>query len=199
MRAYSATTEYLIHYLILMARFPKDKASRKKRHQTPAAADLPASEGGREPGPSVEPTSQSTHQQTVIPVLCEELTVDKREVETGKGVRITKSVSEREEIVDEPLTKDEVVVERVAINKIVDDSDIPSIHYEGETMVVPILEEVLVTEKRTRIKEEVRITRQRREFRDPQRFVLRTEQVSAEHFNDPGNLNDPKGSSNERD
>jgi uncharacterized protein (TIGR02271 family) len=181
-----------------MARFPKDKASRKKRHQTPAAADLPASEGDRAPTPSVESTAQSTHQQTVIPVLREELTVGKRVVETGKGVRITKSVSEREEIVDEPLTKDEVVVERVAINKIVDDSDIPSVHYDGETMVVPILEEVLVTEKRTLIKEEVRITRQRREFRDPQRFVLRTEQVSAEHFNDPENLNDPKASASER-
>src|SRR3712207_8346086 len=93
-----------------MARFPKDKASRKKRHQTPAAADLPASEGDRAPTPSVEPTSRSTHQQTVIPVLREELTVGKRVVETGKGVRITKSVSEREETVDEPLTKDEVVV-----------------------------------------------------------------------------------------
>jgi stress response protein YsnF len=43
----------------------------------------------------------------------EELKVDKREVETEIGVRITKSVSEREEIIDEPLTKDEVVVERV--------------------------------------------------------------------------------------
>src|ERR671936_812567 len=45
----------------------------------------------------------------VVPVLVEELEVQKRAVETGK-VRITKVVHERETIVDEPLWRDHVAI-----------------------------------------------------------------------------------------
>lgn len=69
----------------------------------------------------------------------EELVIDKRVVETGKGVRVTKTVSEREEIVDEPLSRSDVVVERISVNEAIDAGDIPRTRYEGETMIVPIL------------------------------------------------------------
>jgi uncharacterized protein (TIGR02271 family) len=120
----------------------------------------------------------------VIPVIREELKVRKRTVETGKGVRVSKTASEREEIVDEPVFREEVSVERVDVNEVITGPTLPTTHYEGQTMIIPILEEVLVVEKRTMLKEELRVTRKRREVRDPQRIVLRTDQVSVEHFND---------------
>lgn len=123
-------------------------------------------------------------ESTVIPVIREELEVKKRVVETGKGVRVSKTVSEREQIVDEPLTLEEGLIERVSINEVVAESNIPTTRYEGETMVVPILEEILVIEKRTILKAEVRITRKRREVHEPQHFVLRADQVSVEHFDE---------------
>lgn len=51
-------------------------------------------------------------------------------------------------------------------------------------MVVPVLEEIMVVEKRTILKEELRITSTRREVREPQRVVLRKEEVSVEHFDE---------------
>ena len=131
--------------------------------------------------------------QTAIPVVQENLAVSKRVVETGQGIRVTKTSSEREEIVDELLARDDVVVERVSINQVVSAADLPGIRHEGQTMIVPILEEVLFVEKRTIIKEELRITSARREVRDPQKIVLRSEHVSIEHFDDNSarNLNLP--------
>ena len=53
--------------------------------------------------------------ETRIPVVQEELAIGKRVVETGKGVRINKTVSQRAQLVDQPLASDEVVVERVRV------------------------------------------------------------------------------------
>jgi len=54
----------------------------------------------------------------VVPVLVEELDVQKRLVETGK-VRITKVVHERETLVDEPLFHDKVAITRVPMQRVV--------------------------------------------------------------------------------
>ena len=61
------------------------------------------------------------HQDTpmVVPVLVEELEVQKRLVETGK-VRMTKVVHERETLVDEPLFQDTVAITRVPMQRVVD-------------------------------------------------------------------------------
>ena len=113
----------------------------------------------------------------VVPVVVEELDVRKRQVETGR-VRLKKVVREHEEMVDEPLLREEVTVERAAINQIVNEP-VP-VRYEGDTMIVPVLEEILVVEKRLVLKEEIRITRQRVEQREPQRVTLRSEEVIVE-------------------
>lgn len=136
-----------------------------------------------QPG-SAPAAAQQAVSQIAIPVVAESLTVGKRIVETGKGIRVTKTVSEREEIVDESLERNDLRVERVAINQFLEASEIPSVRQEGDVTVVPILEEVLVTEKRLLLKEEVRITRVRREAHQPQRVMLRSEQVSVERFDD---------------
>jgi uncharacterized protein (TIGR02271 family) len=113
----------------------------------------------------------------VVPVMEEELRVGKRVVETGR-VRVTKHVHEREEIVDEPLMREEYDVERVPIDEFVDEPVGP--RHEGETLIVPVLEEVLVVEKRLVVREELRITRRMTEERRPQRVKLLSEEVSVE-------------------
>lgn len=115
----------------------------------------------------------------VVPAIEEELDVRKRKVGTG-GVRVTKKVYEREELVDQPLLAQEVDVERVPINRLVE-SSVP-IRYEGDTMIVPVLEEVLVVEKRLMLKEELRITKRQSETHQPQRVILRREEAIVEHL-----------------
>jgi uncharacterized protein (TIGR02271 family) len=120
--------------------------------------------------------------RVTIPVRQEQLHVGKRIADTGRGVRIHKTVSQHEQIVDEILLHDELEVEHVPIDAIVAGSEPPRMRYEGDTLVVPVLEEVLVVQKQMRLKEEVRITRHRREAHVPQTVSLRSEHVEVERF-----------------
>jgi uncharacterized protein (TIGR02271 family) len=121
--------------------------------------------------------------EVVVPVVAEELRVGKRVVETGR-VRVSKHVSEREELVDEPLVREEYDVERVPVNVYVDEPVGP--RHEGETLVVPVLEEVLVVEKRLLVREELRITRRQTEGRETRRVTLLSEEVSVERTGPEG-------------
>src|ERR671914_348249 len=100
---------------------------------------------------------------TVIPVIEEELDVQKREP-----------------LVAEPLFRDEVEVERVRIDWVVD-GPLP-VRYENDTMIVPIMEEVLVVEKRLVLKEELHIRKRRVETHYPQQVTLYREEVRVERL-----------------
>jgi uncharacterized protein (TIGR02271 family) len=116
--------------------------------------------------------------QIVIPVVAEEMTVQKRSVTAGI-VRAHKRVESVEEVVDEPLLRERVSVEHIAVNQLVE-GEAPVARYEQGVLVIPILEEVLVVEKRLYLKEEVRLTKRRETVREPQRVTLRREVVDIE-------------------
>lgn len=122
----------------------------------------------------------------VIPVLAESIKVGTRSVDTGRGVRVHKTVQEEERVVDPPLLRDELVVERVAVGTIVAEGDPPQARQEGDTWIVPVLEEVLVVQKQLLLKEEVRITRRREPMHAPQTVRLRSEHVAVERFDEKG-------------
>jgi uncharacterized protein (TIGR02271 family) len=124
--------------------------------------------------------------RVVIPVVSEEVAVGKREVEAGR-VRITKLVREEQQTVDQPVFAEEVVVERVAINRVVDGP--VEVRHEGDTMIVPLLEEVLVVEKRLMLREEVRISKRRNETHRAQTVTLRKEDVKVERLEGEGGGN----------
>jgi len=115
----------------------------------------------------------------VIPVVEEILDVRPRRVETGR-VRITKIVHEREEEVNAPRVREEVTIERVTLNRMVDAP--VSMRQEGDTFIIPLLEEVVVMEKRLIVKEELRITKRRIEEPASQRVMLRREEVVVERL-----------------
>ncbi len=119
------------------------------------------------------------NEQRVVPILEEELLVEKRQIERG-GVRIVKTVSERTETIDLPLMEEQTEVERVAINRIVETA--PPVRYEGDVMIVPLLEEVIVTEKRLMLREEIRIRKRQFETHKPQEVVVRREEATIERF-----------------
>jgi uncharacterized protein (TIGR02271 family) len=137
------------------------------RYSVPLALADPERHAGAGPG---EPP-------LVLPVMVEALDVQKRPVETGR-VRIHKTVHEREVLVDKPLLREEVVIERVPINRVVE-GPIP-VRYEGETMIVSLLEEVLVVETRLLLREELHLTKRRTETHQPARVTLRREDVTIE-------------------
>jgi len=115
----------------------------------------------------------------VIPIVEEILEVRQRRVETGR-VRITKIVHEREEEVNVPRVREEVTIERVTLNRMVDAP--VSTRQEGDILIIPLLEEVVVTEKRLMVKEELRITKRRIEEPASQQVMLRREEVVVERL-----------------
>jgi uncharacterized protein (TIGR02271 family) len=114
----------------------------------------------------------------VIPVIQEKLVVDKQIIETGV-TRIKKEIHEHEETVDLPLIKDEVQIERVLVDQFVE--ELPEVRHVGETLIVPVMEEVLVVEKRLLLKEELHITKVAKTHHDPRKVTLRSEEVRIEH------------------
>ena len=88
----------------------------------------------------------------------ESLVVSKRPVVTGK-VRVQTQTELVEEVASLNLDSDEVEVERVAIDREID--HVPDVRTEGDVTIVPVVEEIVVVEKRLVLKEEIRITRRR--------------------------------------
>lgn len=122
------------------------------------------------PDPDIEPD--------VIPVIEEQVHVDKEVVETG-SVYIYKDVHEEEVSVDLPYSHEEVEIERVPVNEYAEGTP-PPIRYEGEKMIIPVLKEVLVVEKRIMVVEELHITKRRIENKETQKINLRREEIKVD-------------------
>jgi uncharacterized protein (TIGR02271 family) len=90
--------------------------------------------------------------------------------------------------------RDQVEVERVPIGRVVDAQALPRARQEGDILIIPILEEMLVVEKRIVLKEEVRITKRRTEEVEQVQVVLREEEVQIEQIRDGRGTFDVPGS-----
>ena len=128
--------------------------------------------------------------ERIIPIVAERVEVGKRTVKAGK-VRVRKTVEVGDEVVDTPLSRDELDVERVPIDRIVE-GPVP-IRQEGDTIIVPILEEELVVQVRVRLREEIRIRRKTVETRDVRTVSVRKEVATVERV--PASSGEPMKSS----
>jgi stress response protein YsnF len=94
--------------------------------------------------------------EEVIPLVEETATVAKRQVVTGR-VRVQTVTDIVEELAQTDVQRETVEVTRVPVDKVVETT--PEIRTEGDLTIVPVLEEVLVVEKRLVLKEELHIRR----------------------------------------
>ena len=129
-----------------------------------------------------EPPHDPGRDTLVVPLVAEALDIERERRTTGR-VRITKRVEHVDAIVDEPLLQESVDIERHSIEREV--SEPPPVRREGDTLIVPVLEEVLVVEKRLVLREELHIRRRRTEARDTRRVPLQREEVVVERIDEP--------------
>jgi uncharacterized protein (TIGR02271 family) len=92
--------------------------------------------------------------EATLPLAAEELSVSKEVRETGR-VRVRTHTDEREAWVDETLSCEHVEIETVPVGRQVDAA--PAVRQEGDTTIIPVVEEVLVVERRLILKEEVHV------------------------------------------
>jgi uncharacterized protein (TIGR02271 family) len=119
----------------------------------------------------------SLEDQTIVPVVEEAAVVRKERVAT-ETVRLRKRVHEDEETFDVPVQTEAIEVERVPVGRWLDAP--ADVRHEGDTTVYPVVEEVLVVEKRLRLVEEVRVTRRQETRRIQERVGLRREEIVVE-------------------
>jgi uncharacterized protein (TIGR02271 family) len=133
-------------------------------------------DGGREVSLSAKPERLSTNsiENPNLTLLAEELSVAKEAVETGR-VRVSKQTHTREVAVEEDLLRESAEIETIPIGRQI--FEMPSVRHEGETVIVPIVEEILHTERRLILKEEVRITRRKTTEQFHDRVTLRYQEA----------------------
>jgi len=104
--------------------------------------------------PSVNPDDE----QAKLALFAEELSVGKETVETGR-LHVSKHTVTRDAAIDEDLLREDAMVETVPKGHRI--FAMPVTRVEGDTTIIPVVEEVLFTEKRLILKEEVHVTRRR--------------------------------------
>lgn len=109
-----------------------------------------------------------------IPIVEESAHIEKRVHETGQVV-VYVTPHEHVQTVDVPLVEEQVEVRRVPVNRFIESP--AQTRQEGDTTVVPVMEEVLVVEKKLMLREEVHVTRRRVTTHERQDVALRREDV----------------------
>jgi stress response protein YsnF len=99
---------------------------------------------------------ETTKKRAAIPIIEEKPRVDRRRVQAGK-VQVKTIVDSVKEIVEDTLLEESVGVTRVPVGKEIGKP--PKIRSQGDTLIVPVVEEVMVIEKRLILKEEIHIRR----------------------------------------
>ena len=113
----------------------------------------------------------------IIPVIQEQIIIEKEVVDTAK-VRISKTVSEEKASLNIPLIQESYDVQRTPLKEVLDTP--PGIRYEGETIIVPVMREILIVEKKYELIEEVRLTKRTTSIPHIQEITLLKEQVHVE-------------------
>ena len=121
-------------------------------------------------------TDGSTHEEReiVVPLFREELSISKRRIATRR-IHVSAVTREREIVVTEALSEETVEIERIPVGEPVDRS--PEIRQEGDTLIVPVVEEVLKIERQLILKEEIRIRGVGVSRTDHQRVNVRAQEV----------------------
>lgn len=96
--------------------------------------------------------------EVVVPLVEEHLAIARRLVETGR-VRVHLSTATENALVRETLRGERLEVERIALGHEVATATAVREEEDGAVLVVPVLEEILVVERRLVLKEELRIRR----------------------------------------
>jgi stress response protein YsnF len=124
-------------------------------------------------------------QDVVVPVVSEELHADAVPVQTG-GVRVTKHREGHDEILEQELRKGRVEVKRVKTERIVDGPQ--PVQRVGNTLIVPVVSEVLHVEKRWVVTEEIHLTQVEERETVQQTVTLNREQAEVERLDETGKV-----------
>jgi stress response protein YsnF len=109
-----------------------------------------------------------------IPLHVEEISVSRRETKKA-NVQVALVTGTREQLIDEEMTHVRVEIERVPIDRTVEVA--PPTRQEGDITIIPVVEEIVVVERRLILKEEVRVRRVSTKEQHQETVVLRQQEA----------------------
>ena len=124
-------------------------------------------------------------EEIVVPVISEDIHPGTRRRATG-GVRVVKRAIPHEAIVKQELRQDDVEVNRVRVDREVD-GPLES-RQEGDTLIVPVLEEVLRIQRVWVLKEEIHIRRVTRVIQQETSVAVTREEAEVQRTDGAGNV-----------
>jgi uncharacterized protein (TIGR02271 family) len=109
-----------------------------------------------------------------FPLHVEEISVSRREIKKA-NVQVALVTETREQLINEELTHVRVEIERVPIDRAVEVA--PPTRQEGDITIIPVVEEIVVVERRLVLKEEVRVRRVSTKEQHQETVVLRQQEA----------------------
>jgi stress response protein YsnF len=109
-----------------------------------------------------------------IPLHVEDISISRREIKKA-NVQIALITGTREQLIDEELTHVRVEIERVPVGVTIE--VVPPVSHEGDITIIPVVEEVVVVERRLVLKEEVRVRRVSTKEQHQETVVLRQQEA----------------------
>lgn len=132
-----------------------------------------------DPPRNVTPKKRMPVSSVTIPVAAEEVIVHTRRSKDAT-VRVSKHVQEEQVVAEGQTVKRTVSVERIPIDRFVERPT--GLRQEGDTLIIPVFEEVPVVVMKTKLKEEIRVTTRTVSERRPMPVDVRREHVSVERI-----------------
>lgn len=115
--------------------------------------------------------------QVSIPVVAEQPTVEIRQ-RALEQLRVRRRVVSEQQVVETPVWRQRIEVQHVPIDVYVDQW--PQPRQEGDTLVVPVVEEEVTVIKRLRVREELRVRLVNEQHVDRQTVTLRRHEIDLE-------------------
>ncbi len=128
---------------------------------------------------------QDNSSDTIVPVISEQVHADAVPVAKG-GVRVTKRVEGHEEILEQELRRGRAEIRRIKTDRVVSGPQQP--RQEGNTLIIPVISEVLVVTKQWVVTEEIYITRIEEVERVEQTVTVSHEVAEVERLDEDGNV-----------
>jgi uncharacterized protein (TIGR02271 family) len=150
------------------------------------------------PLPNAEPSSAPAlpqNEETVIPVAVEELALGKQLIERER-VRVLTRTEVHDVDLDAVRKRDDVRIERVLVGREI--ATPPQVRVEGDTTIIPVVEEVVIVERRLVLREEIRITKRNIEQRERRRLSLRRQRAEVVRTEEVRPITDEETRPNER-
>lgn len=114
-------------------------------------------------------------EERVIPIIEEQLRIDKKIIEKARYT-FDKEVAEEQVELNIPLNHEHISIEKKEINQYVEVAP-PAVRYEGVTMIISVLREEAVVVKKLMLVEELHVTRHSSEEMHSSTHTVRKEKI----------------------